>query len=748
MLSVSFAPATSVIAGNAPFAVVVSDFNGDGKSDLATANEYAESASVLTNTTVFLTFSRPSITYGESVVLTASVPAGATGAVHFLDGSAELGTAVVNAEGKAALTSMGLDAGIHRIVATFVADSSSATSSSSAMDLTVKKANQTITWKTPAATTSGTKLGATQLNATVAGVLMGSAPGTLTYSPAAGTVLAAGKRTLKVTAAATANYNAASRSVVLTVVSNVAPTNIRLSKATVAENQAPGKVVGTLSTVDANAGDTFTYRLVSGTGSTNNASFAIIGNQLQTRVPFNFEVKKSYSIRVRASDRGGRYFEKAFTISVTNINESPKGVKISASTIGENKPVGTVVGTLSGVDPDSGNTFTYSLTDDAGHLLSAEGGMFTIVGNQLKTAARFNYELGIPTYRLGIQIKDQGGLSFISSLVINVTNVNEAPTGVGLSSTTVLENKAAGTLVGTLSTTDADAGNTFRYTLVPGTGSADNAAFSIPLGTRQLKTTRAFNYEKKKSYAIRIRSTDQGGLFCEKAITINVGDVDESPAVKTGAYSLTLKGDDNLSDSDGLTVATSTAAAVLTTSNGTDYQLAAENGMTFPLTRSGSLLSLDPQPFTSSTFRTLNMYLFSGGSVGAFVMMGQELDDAQDLSIQVSTWAPAVTTSILPSQLAGNWQMKIVSDSDLRSQPTEAFTVTSQTWQVVDRGNGSIDVDGLPMAISGNRLLPLAVPGFTTYYSCVTDGKTLALATYTANDQGVYSVTVAMGYRL
>ena len=67
--------------------------------------------------------------------------------------------------------------------------------------------------------------------------------------------------------------------------------------------------------------DTFTYTLVSGTGSTDNTSFAISGSTLQTAAIFNFEAKNSYSIRLRTTDQGGLWFEKAFTISVTNVYE-------------------------------------------------------------------------------------------------------------------------------------------------------------------------------------------------------------------------------------------------------------------------------------------------------------------------------------------------------------------------------------------------------------------------------------------
>ena len=89
--------------------------------------------------------------------------------------------------------------------------------------LSISPAAQTITWSTPADITYGTPLGATQLNAAVTGT--GPAPaGTLTYSPAAGTVLSAGVgQTLTVVAAATLDYNQATASVLINV-QKAAPT--------------------------------------------------------------------------------------------------------------------------------------------------------------------------------------------------------------------------------------------------------------------------------------------------------------------------------------------------------------------------------------------------------------------------------------------------------------------------------------------------------------------------------------------
>jgi DNA-binding beta-propeller fold protein YncE len=81
------------------------------------------------------------------------------------------------------------------------------------VSLTVNQATPKITWAPPAAITYGTALSSTQLNATA------SVPGTLVYTPAAGTVLATGASTLSVTFTPTdtKDYASTTQTVSLTV---------------------------------------------------------------------------------------------------------------------------------------------------------------------------------------------------------------------------------------------------------------------------------------------------------------------------------------------------------------------------------------------------------------------------------------------------------------------------------------------------------------------------------------------------
>jgi hypothetical protein len=80
------------------------------------------------------------------------------------------------------------------------------------------KAVQIITWYPSTSLVVGTPLSSAQLNATVAGIPGGHAPGALTYDPPLGTVLPPGTHNLTVTAAATDDYTQATAVVPITVV--------------------------------------------------------------------------------------------------------------------------------------------------------------------------------------------------------------------------------------------------------------------------------------------------------------------------------------------------------------------------------------------------------------------------------------------------------------------------------------------------------------------------------------------------
>ncbi|WP_156779061.1 IPTL-CTERM sorting domain-containing protein [Acidovorax sp. RAC01] len=325
--------------------------------------------------------------------------------------------------------------------------------------------------------------------------------------------------------------------VFLVTVNNVneAPTNINLSATAINENVAANAAVGTFSTTDEDAANTFSYALVAGTGSTDNGAFSISGNTLQINSSPDFETKSSYTVRVRSTDQGSLSMEKVFTITVNNVNEAPTDINLSATAINENVAANAAVGTFSTTDEDAANTFSYALVAGTG---STDNGAFSISGNTLQINSSPDFETK-SSYTVRVRSTDQGSLSMEKVFTITVNNVNEAPTDINLSATAINENVAANAPVGTFTTADVDAANTFTYTLVSGAGSTDNGAFSIS-GT-SLRLTSSPDFETKSSYSVRVRSTDQGSLFFEKQFTITVTNVNEPPSAGTVAVTGTVQ---------------------------------------------------------------------------------------------------------------------------------------------------------------------------------------------------------------
>jgi hydroxypyruvate isomerase len=107
-----------------------------------------------------------------------------------------------------------LPAGNHTLSVGFTpTDTGNYTTASGNVTVRVMQATPALIWNTPPAIAYGTELGATQLNA------MANIAGNLTYTPAAGTVLAVGNHTLNVvfTPADSGSYTVASVSVPLQV---------------------------------------------------------------------------------------------------------------------------------------------------------------------------------------------------------------------------------------------------------------------------------------------------------------------------------------------------------------------------------------------------------------------------------------------------------------------------------------------------------------------------------------------------
>lgn len=288
---------------------------------------------------------------------------------------------------------------------------------------------------------------------------------------------------------------------------NPPPTDILLSNATLAENSPANSSVGALSAVDS-SGDTHTYALVPGTGDTDNAAFNIFGGTvLRFTGIADFETKSSYSVRVRVTDSSNGQFEKAFLITITNVDEAPTIAAISAQSTLEDTTSDPIAVTVA--DPE-GDAITVTATS-SNQAIVADSSI--VVGgsgnNRTLTITPVANAFGAVT----ITVKAASTtFETTTTFTFTVTAVNDAPTLAAISPVSIPVN--AGLQTVNLSGISAGVGETQTLTV---TAASDNptliptpvVTYTSPSATGSLSFTPAAN--QAGTATITVTVTDNGG---------------------------------------------------------------------------------------------------------------------------------------------------------------------------------------------------------------------------------------------
>ncbi|WP_422004255.1 cadherin domain-containing protein [Pyruvatibacter mobilis] len=287
---------------------------------------------------------------------------------------------------------------------------------------------------------------------------------------------------------------------------NQAPTDILLDNAGVPENAAPGTVVAVLSAIDPDSGEVFSYEIVGGS-----EMFEIVGNAILVKpgAELDHEAQASVSLPLRVTDSAGNTYTETVTLEIFDVNEVATDIALDNTSVAENA-AGAVIGNLSTTDPDAGDTHTYAVSDDR----------FEVVDGQLKLkdGVSLDHE-SADTISLDVTTTDAGGLSRTETFTISVGDENEVATDIALDNNTIAENDA-GAVVGTLTTTDPDAGDTHTYTV------SDNR-FEVVDGELKLKDGVSLDHESADTISLDVTTTDAGGLSRTETFTISVGDENE-----------------------------------------------------------------------------------------------------------------------------------------------------------------------------------------------------------------------------
>ncbi|MDZ4852896.1 MAG: cadherin domain-containing protein [Pirellulaceae bacterium] len=200
------------------------------------------------------------------------------------------------------------------------------------------------------------------------------------------------------------------------------------------------------------------------------------------------------------------------------VNQPPTDIALSNNTIPENSANTTDVGTLSATDPTPGETLTFS-------LLNTAGGRFSLSGTQLRVANGSLLDFDTQSsHSIGVRVTDSAGNTYDEVFQILLTNVNEPPTDITLSPSSVAENAPNNTLIGNLTSNDPDSPDVQSFVLLNNAG----GRFTLVGSSIRVLNESLLDYEASTSHTILVQVTDSLGLTFTETLTIQVNNVSDT----------------------------------------------------------------------------------------------------------------------------------------------------------------------------------------------------------------------------
>jgi Ca2+-binding RTX toxin-like protein len=232
------------------------------------------------------------------------------------------------------------------------------------------------------------------------------------------------------------------------------------------------------------------------------------------------------------SDGNGGTNDSTLTINLAGANDAPMANDDTA-TVNEDATTANLAASLvsNDTDPDTSDVLRItavtqgakgSVFFDAGTAAAGDETVtYTADGNVLDSLAVGESTTDTFTYT----VSDGNGGSDTATVTVTINGVNndlQAPTDLILSNNSVQEDSLNGTLVGTLTTVDADDASGFTYAL---TDSA-NGIFAVNSSTGQITIvdTEKIDFELAPNHNITVQVTDNDGQSYSEIFTINITD--------------------------------------------------------------------------------------------------------------------------------------------------------------------------------------------------------------------------------
>lgn len=313
---------------------------------------------------------------------------------------------------------------------------------------------------------------------------------------------------------------------------NHAPTDMELNNTTVNQSAGANALVGTFTTTDADSGDTFTYALTTGAGDADNGKFSIggmDGNQLFAKDASI--AAGNYSVRIQTKDSAGDLYSESFTIKVVDdIAPDYRNSTPALSGILADQATMTVqldeAGKAYYVVVANGAALPSAAQVKAGHdstdSAALKSGTITVSSAGVDAAGTISGLQAHTDYDVYVVAEDSVPNLQANAMKLDLQTINSIPIPTGLT-VAMNENTANGTLVGTVTATDAD-GDTLTYSITAGNSSG---AFAIDSSTGKVTVADStqLDYEAIHSFVLTVQVSD-GINTADTTATINLANLD------------------------------------------------------------------------------------------------------------------------------------------------------------------------------------------------------------------------------
>ncbi len=319
------------------------------------------------------------------------------------------------------------------------------------------------------------------------------------------------------------NFEYISINVTGDLTNNFAPSSIELTQSTFAETTNHINPITSVSSLN-DENEIPTYRLVNNAGGRFTIDSTTGDIYLSPNYNPDFENEQhEFSITIEVTDNNGHFVQKDFTISMTDVNETPSDIHFTNNKVVENFNATEITQVTS--TNDLNEQPSYTILEDLSGLFSIDENTGVV---SVKPGTQFDYETA-HSFDLTIEVNDNNGFKTIKTLTLNIEDINENPELI-LSHTNPLFEHSKNGLFVTQVSSSSDPEQEHLYKIV-------NDAIGLftideKTGVVKVANSELLDFELAPQVDLTIEATDETGLSTQETFIIDLLNVAEVEGVE------------------------------------------------------------------------------------------------------------------------------------------------------------------------------------------------------------------------